>query len=578
MPAVRQRARRSARLQANTRLRLRGMDPPPPSTSTSQPVSSDPGPRITVQWGKEDALTDILVDHITSHPADSRILFYSEGKKTPFTDGEQASGKDKSDIYAVLAKLIFANHVKHGAGYHRNPKKFCDSVANHIVGLKARYKKLKAKLGATGAGVLPGDRHANLLLEICAEWKWFVDLDAIWHSNPAFAVTSHSSRPGVDHAGQMYSLAQPLRGTAAGGTSRHVQGAAQPQPPPQPSCSASAQSFCGDHLIDPRLLQSSPALPDTPSPTFPDIPTAPSPPNNFPDPSAAHHAPPPLYDPPQVHLRGLSRTDNDLHRSNPFAAPLGDALDHLQDNDMMQEGGEEEEEEEEEDDRMQEDELLSYNSPPKVAGKKRRNFASPSPSPPHDPQPFHVPAKAPTNAYHSRAAFSQQPIRGKHKPLLMSRNLSTPSSTPRNTTPSSSSTPQTSVSAQVNGCKKKKKAKSDVQDQVENLTEEIESIQSDVMSLQDSKHQRFIVKLSAKSENQRETKKYNWLRDMRAHEASQAVLTHQREQENRAAEIRLREADIRVHEAHSTVLDKEAETLRLRIQYQQLMQGSSGST
>ncbi|KAG1740570.1 hypothetical protein EDD22DRAFT_851814 [Suillus occidentalis] len=133
----------------------------------------------------------------------------------------KASGKDKSNIYAVLAKLIFANHAKYGAGYQWNPKKFCDSVANHIVGLKARYKKLKARLGATGAGVLPGDKHTDLLLEICVEWKWFADLDFIWHSNPAFAVASHSSRPGVDHAGQMYVLAQPLCGATAGGTSPH---------------------------------------------------------------------------------------------------------------------------------------------------------------------------------------------------------------------------------------------------------------------------------------------------------------------------------------------------------------------
>jgi hypothetical protein len=142
-------------------------------------------------------------------------------------------------------------------------------------------------------------------------------------------------------------------------------------------------------------------------------------------------------------------------------------------------------------------------------------------------------------------------------------NLSTPSSSTHNSTSSASSTPQTSVSAQLDSSKKKKKAKLDVQDQVENLTEELESIQSDVMSLQDSKHQQFIAKLLAKSENQWETKKYNWLCESRVHKVSQAVLGHQREQENRATEIHLCEADIQVHEAHSTVLEKEAETLHL---------------
>jgi hypothetical protein len=46
MPAVRQCARRSARLQANTRLRLRGMDPPPlhpVHPSNRSQVILDPG-------------------------------------------------------------------------------------------------------------------------------------------------------------------------------------------------------------------------------------------------------------------------------------------------------------------------------------------------------------------------------------------------------------------------------------------------------------------------------------------------------------------------------------------------------
>ncbi|KAG1816028.1 uncharacterized protein BJ212DRAFT_1481101 [Suillus subaureus] len=276
------------------------------------------------------------------------------------TDSEQALGKDKSNIYAVLSKLIFTNHAKYGTGYHWNPKKFCNSVANHIVGLKVRYKKLKARLGATGPGVLPGDNN-----------------------------------------------------------------------PP----------------IDPCLLQPLPPLSDIPSPTGPDVTTGPPPPNNYIGPSAAHHAPPPHFDPPQAHLRSLSRT-----------------------NDLMQ------------------DDMMGYNSPLKVTGKKWHSFASPSPSPPPNPQPFHLLTKAPTNPYHSHAAFGQLLIQGHHKLLSMSCNLLTPSSTTHNMTPSSSSTPQTLVSAQLDSGKKKKKAKLDVQDQVENLMEEFKSIQSDVMSLWHSKH------------------------------------------------------------------------------------------
>lgn len=47
--------------------------------------------------------------------------------------------KDKSDIYAVLTKLIFANYAKYGSGYYRNLKKLCDLVANHIMGRVVSY-------------------------------------------------------------------------------------------------------------------------------------------------------------------------------------------------------------------------------------------------------------------------------------------------------------------------------------------------------------------------------------------------------------------------------------------------------
>ncbi|KAG2362824.1 hypothetical protein BDR07DRAFT_1484295 [Suillus spraguei] len=184
----------------------------------------------------------------------------------PITGSEKASGKDKSDIYAVIAKLIFVNHCKYGATYHQNSKKFCDSVTNHIVGLKSKYKKLKARFSATGAGVLPGKGHANLFIEICAEWKWYADLDEIWHSNPAFAVMSHLFRPGVDHAGQMYSLTQPS----------HIYSC-----PPHPLDTPTAPALCNDPVIDPRLLQESSTFTDDP----------------------------PNHDHPQVHLHGLSHTN-----------------------------------------------------------------------------------------------------------------------------------------------------------------------------------------------------------------------------------------------------------------------------
>lgn len=162
----------------------------------------------------------------------------------------------------------------------------------------------------------------------------------------------------------------------------------------------------------------------------------------------------------------------------------------------------------------------------------------------------------------------------------MTRSSSTPSSTTHNTLSSdfpASPTLQTSISAQPKTTgSKKKKAKSDIQEQVERVNGEIGSIQLDVTSRHNLKHERFLVKLDVKKDYHRETKKYEYLCEARAHEAMQAAASHQREQETKDAEIRLRETDVRVHEAQALALDKEAEMWRLKIQFHQMTQ--SGST
>lgn len=125
---------------------------------------------------------------------------------------------------------------------------------------------------------------------------------------------------------------------------------------------------------------------------------------------------------------------------------------------------------------------------------------------------------------------------------------------------------------------KKKKVKSDVSQQVEQVKDEIESFQLSVMSRHKGKHQCYITKLEAKSEHNCDMKKYEWLCATWEHETFQAAVSHQRQQEVKDTEIRLCETDIRVHQAHSLVLDKEAETLRLKIQFHQMMQASKASS
>jgi hypothetical protein len=137
-----------------------------------------------------------------------------------------------------------------------------------------------------------------------------------------------------------------------------------------------------------------------------------------------------------------------------------------------------------------------------------------------------------------------------------------------------SPTSRTSVSGLSAGSRKKK-AKSDIQEQVERVNDEIGSLHSDVASRHSFKHERFLAKLDMKKNYHWEMKKYDYLREAHVHEAMQAATSHQREQEAKDAEIRLRETDVRVHEAQALALDKEAEMWRLKIQFHQMTQSGS---
>ncbi|KAG1728965.1 uncharacterized protein EDB91DRAFT_1349938 [Suillus paluster] len=458
MPPSRQRVRHSACLKTNPLVRC--------STAMGDETSNSRGslkappeqsaPRLTIQWQSDHALTDLLVTYLTTHPADCRILFYSDGKKAMSTADDGPSGSDKGQIYGTLAKLIFTNHPKYGYAYSVNAKKFRDAVCNCIGILR-------------GAGVIPaeGMQMRNLLDAALAELPWYTELDAIWHANLSMATKTYSSKPGVDHAGALYSLIQSRGGGGppmqfdAPPDAQHVYPGANTQPPPH-------------------------AYPEH---------------NTYPSSTL-----PPHYG-QQYYLRyPLATPYAGGSHGDPFDAPLGDALHHLEGDERA-------------------------DSSSKVAGKKRQLPSSPSP-PPDAPEPFNVPEKSPASAYNSRSAFRMQKPPSLH------------SSTTRNTTSLSdylmSSTPQTSLPN--SGGSKKKKAKPDVMQQVDEVKDELASMHSDAMSRHDHKHHRFLAKLEVKSEHNRDIKKYEWLRATHEHETSQATVSHQRLQESKDAEICLREA------------------------------------
>ncbi|KAG2045704.1 hypothetical protein BDR06DRAFT_978019 [Suillus hirtellus] len=251
------------------------------------------------------------------------------------------------------------------------------------------------------------------------------------------------------------------------GPSAHTRGATRAQPPSH-ALPPHSRPFT-DSQIDPHLL--APAAPTAPvplpAPTAPISSPAPFPsaPPTAPTPAFPHFpalpippAPPAPLAPPNANfdttMGNVSNLDNDddLY-SAAFHAPLGNALDHLDDNNM---------------DTDAPHPTYDLNSPPK----------------------------------HSV-------LRG---PLAMIL----------------SPTLQTSISVQPKTTgSKKKKAKSNIQEQVERVNGEIGSIQSDITSRHNLKHKCFLMKLNVKKDYHCKTKKYEYLHEACTHEAMQAATSHQ---------------------------------------------------
>lgn len=133
MPPSRQHVRHSACLKANPLVHLlRTMDDEGSNIHRPAKLPQDHVPRLTIQWQSDRTLTDILVNYLTTHPADCRVLFYSDGKKAMSTIDDGALGLDKGQVHTTLAKLIFIDHLKYGHAYATNKKKFRDGVYNRI--------------------------------------------------------------------------------------------------------------------------------------------------------------------------------------------------------------------------------------------------------------------------------------------------------------------------------------------------------------------------------------------------------------------------------------------------------------
>ncbi|KAG2047484.1 hypothetical protein BDR06DRAFT_1030843 [Suillus hirtellus] len=387
------------------------------------------------------------------------------------TGADSPLGSDKGQIYGGLAKIIFTDHPKYGAAYSSNPKKFRNAVGSRIttqvLSLRNKYKKVKASFGSTGAGVMPteGSQAKNLLDAALLELPWYKDLDTIWHSNPSMAMTTHSSKPGVDHTSALYSLVQSNSGA---GSSTYFGATQQSSHPPnvQPSHPPNVQPSHPPNVQPSHPPNVQPSHPPNLSYPAPLHHAPPVPPNvnilaggqyssavlQQPPPAPSYPPPAPSYPPPEVHLPGLSSDDDEAENNFAFDRRLGDPAE---DDDMM----------------LKDDDMILDDTSP-VVGKKHQLPSMPSP-PPNVPELFEVPAKTPASAYNSRSAFRAQKPSScgsrRRLPSEMSRSASTPSLTTRNSSSdfhmSPTPTPETSLPNST-GSSKKKKAKSDVSQQV----------------------------------------------------------------------------------------------------------------
>lgn len=112
--------------------------PYPNTPSILASTTSVPAKRMTpvhITW--EGSCTDQLITWITSHAADHHILFHDHSLSISIKPllGKKPSGKNKKDIFAVIAKHIFehdADHSQHIYGRSIKISYVCDQSIKYI--------------------------------------------------------------------------------------------------------------------------------------------------------------------------------------------------------------------------------------------------------------------------------------------------------------------------------------------------------------------------------------------------------------------------------------------------------------
>ncbi|KAG1876230.1 hypothetical protein F4604DRAFT_1924519 [Suillus subluteus] len=585
MPALRPRLRRSARLQtlseiiSSRRCRTgpKVMDPPPAPPACGRGKCGrggrDTTPTISISWQSVPQRTNRLVDHLVGSAPDCRILFASEKRNSANREAEgRLSGKDKNEIHAFIARVVFSDDDQYGPLYASNPNKFRDSVGNRIAALRTKFRDIRAEFESTGAGIVPIDSETSKYEK---DFPWYDQLYSIWGSHPSFSAKTSSSKPGVDHAGDLFSLTRPSGGSVcppasssadpdspmqlgymplppnaqAGGVAGSSTGSAYGYPPP----SAHAGGAAAAPSASPQFFYSPPA-PGGSGGSPSQWNYAPSPPGAHTNSSAGSPVFrfPPLpsgsishdgaYSPVTPSLNDNYNYDG-LYDDNPLADEMEDL--HMDGMDEIT---------------RDDSNAISLNSPPRPrAGKKRQE----PPSPPSPPATSQMPQMSCTSVQNDRSSFkshvSQVMRREKSKSGSVASSGSRPSShsSQQPLSQQSSPTAQTSVSTPASSASKC--LRTEIRKQIDMLNDDLESMHSDKLTLYQLKNERLMVKLNAN----RQDKEHDMMREEHLNERSDAAIVHQRMKEAKEVDICLREVD-------AAALAMEADVLRLRIQWAQL--------
>ncbi|KAG1834274.1 hypothetical protein EV424DRAFT_1341550 [Suillus variegatus] len=149
-------------------------------SNTAYPTSSDTilgdsvidtSSGIKIRWNID--LINTLVQFLSTHPANCRILFNEGGKKS--NNEGRPSGSDKTKIYVVIMRCVFEKDGEYETLYSEGPARFMQAVLNHLTYLRNKYKKLHGHFSETGAE------------QVVSKFLWYKALNDIWKKNPAYA-------------------------------------------------------------------------------------------------------------------------------------------------------------------------------------------------------------------------------------------------------------------------------------------------------------------------------------------------------------------------------------------------------